>query len=102
MGCRFLVIANGIAAGYSLIQGLRCAVSMIKGSVLFDKALALVIFSCDQVCGKFFGVEPLHLSLQTCVVRLVLVMISISCVQARTMGFGYLNSNSLNTDRANF
>ncbi|KAG1342160.1 CASP-like protein 2B1 [Cocos nucifera] len=45
----FLVIANAIAAGYSLIQGLRCVVSMIKGSVLFDKALALVIFSCDQV-----------------------------------------------------
>ncbi|KAG1367042.1 CASP-like protein 2B1 [Cocos nucifera] len=45
----FLVIANGIAAGYSLIQGVRCVVSMIKGSVLFNKALAWAIFSCDQV-----------------------------------------------------
>lgn len=45
----FLVISNGIAAGYSLIQGVRCVVSMIKGSVLFDKALAWAIFSCDQV-----------------------------------------------------
>ncbi|XP_010909399.1 CASP-like protein 2B1 [Elaeis guineensis] len=45
----FLVIANGIAAGYSLIQGVRCVVSMIKGTVLFNKAWAWVIFSCDQV-----------------------------------------------------
>lgn len=46
----FLVVANAIAAGYSLIQGLRCVVSMIKGSVLFNKPLAWAIFSCDQVC----------------------------------------------------
>ncbi|CAI8590535.1 unnamed protein product [Vicia faba] len=45
----FLVVANGLAAGYSLIQGLRCAVSMIKGSVLFKKPLAWAIFSGDQV-----------------------------------------------------
>ncbi|ONK59830.1 uncharacterized protein A4U43_C08F11260 [Asparagus officinalis] len=45
----FLVIANGIAAGYSLIQGLRCVVSMVRGSVLFSKGLAWAIFSFDQV-----------------------------------------------------
>ncbi|KAE9591525.1 hypothetical protein Lal_00038679 [Lupinus albus] len=45
----FLVIANGVAAGYSLIQGLRCVVSMVRGSVLFNKPLAWAIFSGDQV-----------------------------------------------------
>ena len=50
--CRFLVIANGIAAGYSLIQGLRCVVSMVRGSVLFSKGLAWAIFSCDQVSKR--------------------------------------------------
>ncbi|KAJ1697125.1 hypothetical protein LUZ63_005637 [Rhynchospora breviuscula] len=45
----FLVIANGIASGYSLIQGVRCLVAMSRGSVLFNKALAWAIFSCDQV-----------------------------------------------------
>ncbi|ERN10612.1 hypothetical protein AMTRI_Chr10g3010 [Amborella trichopoda] len=45
----FLVIINGIVASYSLVQGLRCAVSMLKGSVLFNKSLAWAIFSCDQV-----------------------------------------------------
>ena len=46
---RFLVVANAIAAGYSLIQGLRCVVSMIKGRVLFNKPLAWAIFTGDQV-----------------------------------------------------
>ncbi|KAL4562961.1 hypothetical protein LXL04_026992 [Taraxacum kok-saghyz] len=45
----FLVVANGIAAAYSLIHILRCVVSMIRGSVLFNKPLAWVIFSGDQV-----------------------------------------------------
>ncbi|CAJ2658218.1 unnamed protein product [Trifolium pratense] len=45
----FLVVANGLVAGYSLIQGLRCVVSMIRGSVLFNKPLAWAIFSGDQV-----------------------------------------------------
>ncbi|XP_004486332.1 CASP-like protein 2B1 [Cicer arietinum] len=45
----FLVVANGLAAGYSLIQGVRCVVSMINGSVLFSKPLAWAIFSGDQV-----------------------------------------------------
>ncbi|KAK9268236.1 hypothetical protein L1049_010679 [Liquidambar formosana] len=44
----FLVIANGVAAGYSLVQGLRCVVSMVKGSVLYNKHLAWAIFSGDQ------------------------------------------------------
>ncbi|KAI4298796.1 hypothetical protein L6164_032313 [Bauhinia variegata] len=45
----FLVIANALVAGYSFIQGLRCVVSMVKGSILFSKPLAWVIFSGDQV-----------------------------------------------------
>ncbi|KAG5005717.1 CASP-like protein 2B1 [Glycine max] len=45
----FLVVANGLASGYSLIQGLRCIISMIRGSVLFSKPLAWAIFSGDQV-----------------------------------------------------
>ncbi|KAL3627303.1 hypothetical protein CASFOL_028666 [Castilleja foliolosa] len=45
----FLVIANGIAAGYSLVQVLRCVLSMVKGTVLFNKPLAWAIFSGDQV-----------------------------------------------------
>ncbi|XP_020977081.1 protein tesmin/TSO1-like CXC 3 [Arachis ipaensis] len=45
---RFLVVANGLAAGYSLIQGLRCVVSLVRGSVLFSKPLAWAIFSADQ------------------------------------------------------
>ncbi|XP_072992448.1 CASP-like protein 2B1 [Typha latifolia] len=45
----FLVTANGIVAGYSLVQGVRCVVSLMRGSVLFNKPLAWAIFSCDQV-----------------------------------------------------
>lgn len=45
----FLVIANGIVASYSLVQVVRCVLGMIKGSVLFSKPLAWVIFSGDQV-----------------------------------------------------
>ncbi|XP_061339855.1 CASP-like protein 2B1 [Gastrolobium bilobum] len=45
----FLVVANGLSAGYSLIQGLRCVVNMVRGSVLFNKPLAWIIFSGDQV-----------------------------------------------------
>lgn len=43
------MIANGIAAGYSLVQGMRCVVSMVRGNVLFSKPLAWLIFSGDQV-----------------------------------------------------
>ncbi|KAL3519288.1 hypothetical protein ACH5RR_017437 [Cinchona calisaya] len=45
----FLVIANGIAAAYSLVQVLRCIASMIRGNVLFNKPLAWAIFSGDQL-----------------------------------------------------
>ncbi|KAE7995249.1 hypothetical protein FH972_000068 [Carpinus fangiana] len=45
----FLVIANGIAAAYSLVQMLRCVVSMVRGNLLFSKPLAWAIFSGDQV-----------------------------------------------------
>lgn len=43
------MVANGIAAAYSLVQILRCVVSMVRGSVLFNKPLAWLIFSGDQV-----------------------------------------------------
>ncbi|XP_057765060.1 CASP-like protein 2B1 [Salvia miltiorrhiza] len=45
----FLVVANGIAAAYSLFQVVRCGVSMLRGTVLFNKPLAWAIFSGDQV-----------------------------------------------------
>ncbi|XP_062204356.1 CASP-like protein 2U1 [Phragmites australis] len=44
----FLVIANGVAAGYSLLQAARCGVAMARGSPLLSKALAWSVFSCDQ------------------------------------------------------
>ncbi|RZC65856.1 hypothetical protein C5167_009541 [Papaver somniferum] len=45
----FLVIANVIVATYSLLQGLRCVVSMLRGNLLFNKPLAWAIFSGDQM-----------------------------------------------------
>ncbi|KAL1537242.1 CASP-like protein 2B1 [Salvia divinorum] len=45
----FLVVADGIAAAYSFFQLVRCGVSMVRGSVLFNKPLAWAIFSGDQV-----------------------------------------------------
>ncbi|PQP96252.1 CASP-like protein 2B1 [Prunus yedoensis var. nudiflora] len=45
----FLVITNGIVAAYSLVQVLRCVVSMVRGNVLFSKPVAWIIFSGDQV-----------------------------------------------------
>jgi len=49
VGCRFLVVANGIAAVYSLLQSVRCVMGSMKGSVLLNKSLAWAIFSGDQV-----------------------------------------------------
>ncbi|KNA20609.1 hypothetical protein SOVF_050790 [Spinacia oleracea] len=45
----FLVVANGIVAAYSMLQLVRCILGMIRGSVLFSKPLAWLIFSGDQV-----------------------------------------------------
>ncbi|KAJ4847687.1 hypothetical protein Tsubulata_020650, partial [Turnera subulata] len=45
----FLVAANGIAAAYSFLQGVRCVVGVIRGSLLFSKPLAWAIFSGDQL-----------------------------------------------------
>lgn len=44
----FLVVANGVAAAYSLVQVLRCVVCLIRGSVLLSKPLAWLILSGDQ------------------------------------------------------
>lgn len=49
VGCRFLVVANGIAAVYSLLQSVRCVMGSMKGDVLLNKSLAWAIFSGDQV-----------------------------------------------------
>lgn len=45
----FLVISNGVVAAYSLLQGLRCVLCMVRGIVMFSKPSAWVIFSGDQV-----------------------------------------------------
>ncbi|CAL4913074.1 unnamed protein product [Urochloa decumbens] len=49
----FLVIANGMAACYSLLQGARCMVSILTGGVLISRPMAWAIFSCDQVMAYF-------------------------------------------------
>lgn len=45
----FLVTANVVAAAYSVVQGARCIVCMVKGNVMFNKRMAWAIFSTDQV-----------------------------------------------------
>ncbi|XP_028755554.1 CASP-like protein 2B2 [Neltuma alba] len=62
----FVVVVNGIAAGYSLIQGLRCAVSMVAATVLFSKPLAWVIFLADQVMA-YVTVSAVAAALQSAV-----------------------------------
>ncbi|KAI4343208.1 hypothetical protein MLD38_027737 [Melastoma candidum] len=62
----FLVIANGTAASYSLVQASRSVASMIRGNVLFSKPLAWVIFSGDQVMA-YVMVAALAASLQSAV-----------------------------------
>ncbi|XP_054793894.1 CASP-like protein 2B2 [Prosopis cineraria] len=62
----FVVIANGIAAGYSLIQGLRCAASMAMGTVLFSKPLAWLIFLADQVMA-YVAISAVAAALQSAV-----------------------------------
>ncbi|CAN6334177.1 unnamed protein product [Urochloa humidicola] len=50
----FLVIVTGVAAGYSLLQALRCIAAAAKGvggggaPLLLSRALAWCVFSCDQ------------------------------------------------------
>ncbi|XP_078430132.1 CASP-like protein 2B1 [Wolffia australiana] len=44
----FLVVANGITSGYSLLQCFRCGTSISRGSALRSKPLAWIIFVCDQ------------------------------------------------------
>ncbi|KAK7281674.1 hypothetical protein RIF29_09866 [Crotalaria pallida] len=66
----FLAIANGLVADYSLIHGLRCAVSMARGSVIFSKPLAWAIFTgdqCLQVClpySTFFDICKKQIQMQ--------------------------------------
>ncbi|KAJ0682115.1 putative casparian strip membrane protein [Helianthus annuus] len=45
----FLVVVNAIAAAYSLVQVLRCGLSVVRGSVVLSKPLAWLILSGDQV-----------------------------------------------------
>ncbi|KAL6538576.1 hypothetical protein OROGR_012564 [Orobanche gracilis] len=42
-------VANGLDAAYTLVQILRCIMSMARGGVLLNKPLAWAIFSGDQV-----------------------------------------------------
>ncbi|KAL9237021.1 hypothetical protein vseg_011611 [Gypsophila vaccaria] len=44
-----LVVANGVLAAYSLVQLARCVTGMVRGSILFSKPLAWVLFCGDQV-----------------------------------------------------
>ncbi|KAK9715111.1 hypothetical protein RND81_06G144300 [Saponaria officinalis] len=45
----FLVVANAVVAAYSLVHLVRCVAGMARGSILFSKPLAWLIFSGDQV-----------------------------------------------------
>ncbi|KAI3745436.1 hypothetical protein L1987_58548 [Smallanthus sonchifolius] len=45
----FLVVVNAMAAVYSLVQALRCVLSVVTGSVLLSKPLAWLILSSDQL-----------------------------------------------------
>ncbi|KAH0464070.1 hypothetical protein IEQ34_006856 [Dendrobium chrysotoxum] len=56
----FLVVADGVAAGYSLFQGIYCVVRMMKGSVVSSKGLAWVIFACDQTIVQGFCFLPCY------------------------------------------
>ncbi|KAK1422556.1 hypothetical protein QVD17_17839 [Tagetes erecta] len=47
-----LVVVNGMGAAYSVVQTIRCVVSMLRGGgsiVLFNKPLAWLVFCGDQV-----------------------------------------------------
>ncbi|KAL6992910.1 hypothetical protein U1Q18_011028 [Sarracenia purpurea var. burkii] len=63
----FLVIANGLAAAYSMVQGMRCVVSMVRGKVLFNKPLAWAIFSGDQLMA-YMTVASAAAAIQSAVV----------------------------------
>ncbi|KAJ0438591.1 putative casparian strip membrane protein [Helianthus annuus] len=45
----FLVVVNAMAAAYSLVQVLRCGLSVVRGSVVLSKPLAWLILSSDQL-----------------------------------------------------
>lgn len=49
----FLVVMNGIVASYSLLQGLRCVLSIYTQSPLTSKPLAWLIFALDQTMAYF-------------------------------------------------
>lgn len=49
----FLVVVNGIVASCSLLQGLRCVLSICTQSPLISKPLAWLIFSLDQTLAYF-------------------------------------------------
>ncbi|KAL4585352.1 hypothetical protein LXL04_009971 [Taraxacum kok-saghyz] len=56
-----LVVVNGMTAAYSLVQVLRCGLSVVRGSVLLSKPLAWIILSGDQVYIIFIYVCVFHL-----------------------------------------
>ncbi|CAN7118657.1 unnamed protein product, partial [Brassica rapa subsp. narinosa] len=61
----FLVVANGIAAAYSLLQSVRCVVGSMKGSVLFNKSLAWAIFLSDQQAVAYMSVAAIAASAES-------------------------------------
>ncbi|XP_042044815.1 CASP-like protein 2B1 [Salvia splendens] len=62
----FLVVADGIAAAYSFFQLVRCGVSMVRRSVLFNKPLAWAIFSGDQILA-YLSMAAVAASVQSAV-----------------------------------
>ncbi|XP_047317690.1 CASP-like protein 2B1 [Impatiens glandulifera] len=63
----FLVVANGIVAAYSFVQGVRCIVTMLRGNMLLSKPLAWAIFSCDQVIA-YLTVAAVAAALQSSII----------------------------------
>ncbi|KAF8720672.1 hypothetical protein HU200_023573 [Digitaria exilis] len=49
-----LVITNGVAASYSLLQGGRCVVSTVRGRAIASRPLACAVFLCDQARQRLF------------------------------------------------
>lgn len=72
------MVANGIAAVYSLLQSVRCVVGTMKGRVLFSKPLAWAFFSGDQVSLVCVSLFP------------YILFAKISELDGRFLGFGFV------------
>ncbi|KAL8228204.1 hypothetical protein R6Q57_015788 [Mikania cordata] len=63
----FLVVVNAMAAAYSLVQLLRCGLSVVTGSVLLSKPLAWLILSGDQLI-TYIMLAALGAALQSAII----------------------------------